>query len=196
MAVVHHPQDRRELRLRDSGKSPQAPAFVRRRLDHDKHDMAPGHPEGEPLRQHVVLCGYGRVGSSLGRALEAFSLPYVVIDRDPDIIRRVQSRGTVCLYGDASHRELLMKAGAADASLIIVALPEIEPAVLTMRRIRDINPKIPVLARAHGLVEVKAQVNGITIVDDFAHHPTAIAQNTAISRDFIGRSPYEVVATA
>ena len=127
--------------------------FVQRRLDHDKHDMAPGHPESEPLRQHVVLCGYGRVGSSLGRALEAFSLPYVVIDRDPDIIRRVQGRGTVCLYGDASHRELLLKAGAADASLIIVALPEIEPAVLTVRRIRDINPKVPIFARAHGVAE-------------------------------------------
>ncbi|MDX2251378.1 MAG: NAD(P)-binding protein, partial [Nitrospira sp.] len=96
-----------------------------------------------------------RVGSSLGRALEAFSLPYVVIDRDPDIIRRAQSRGTVCLYGDASHRELLMKAGAAEASLIIVALPEIEPAVLTVRRIRDSNPKIPILARAHGSAEAE-----------------------------------------
>jgi monovalent cation:H+ antiporter-2, CPA2 family len=129
--------------------------FVRRRLDHDKHDMAPGHPEGEPLRQHVVLCGYGRVGSSLGRALDAFGLSYVVIDRDPDIIRRVQGRGTACLYGDASHRELLMKAGAADASLIIVALPEIEPAALTVGRIRDLNPKVPILARAHGVAEAE-----------------------------------------
>ena len=129
--------------------------FVRRRLDHDKHDMAHGISEGEPLRQHVVLCGFGRVGSSLGKALEAFSLPYVVIDRDPDIIRRLQSRSIACLYGDASHRELLIKAGAEDASLIIVALPEIEPAALTVRRIRDLNPKVAILARAHGLAEAE-----------------------------------------
>ena len=44
-----------------------------------------------------------------------------------------KSRHTACLYGDASHRELLMKAGAADASLIIVALPEIEPAALAVQ---------------------------------------------------------------
>ncbi|MDC8446847.1 MAG: cation:proton antiporter [Nitrospira sp.] len=129
--------------------------LVQRRLTHDQHDMAHGISEGEPLRQHVILCGFGRVGSSLGKALEAFSLPYVVIDRDPDIIRRLQSRGIVCLYGDASHRELLMKAGAADASLIIVALPEIEPAALTVRRIRDLNPKVAILARAHGLAEAE-----------------------------------------
>lgn len=128
--------------------------LVRRRLAHDQHDMAPW-PEGEPLQQHVVLCGFGRVGSSLGRALEAFSLPYVVIDRNPDIIRRLQGRHTACLYGDASHRELLMKAGAADSSLIIVALPEIDPAVLTVSRIRALNPKVPILARAHGLAEAE-----------------------------------------
>jgi CPA2 family monovalent cation:H+ antiporter-2 len=87
--------------------------------------------------------------------LEIFNLPYVVIDRDPDIIRRLQSRGTACLYGNTSHRELLVKAGAADASLIIVALPEIEPAVLTVRRLQDLNPKIPILARAHGLAEAE-----------------------------------------
>jgi monovalent cation:H+ antiporter-2, CPA2 family len=129
--------------------------FVRRRLDHDQHNLAPGHPEGHLLQQHVILCGYGRVGSALGRALEAFSLPYVVIDRDPDIIRRLQSRGTVCLYGDASHRELLLKAGAADASMIIIALPEIEPTALTVSRSRDLNSKVPILARSHGLVEAE-----------------------------------------
>lgn len=127
----------------------------RRSLVLDQHEMAPWPPEGESLQQHVVLCGFGRVGSALGRALEAFGLPYVVIDRDPDIIRRAQSRGTACLYGDASHHELLVKAGAADASLIIVALPEIEPAALTVGRIRNLNPKIPILARAHGVAEAE-----------------------------------------
>ena len=129
--------------------------LVPRRLAHEKHDIAPWPQEGEPLQQHVVLCGFGRVGSSLGKVLEAFSLPYVVIDRDPDIIRRLQARHTACLYGDASHRELLKKAGAADASLIIVALPEIEPAALTVSRARGFNPKVPILARAHGLAEAE-----------------------------------------
>jgi CPA2 family monovalent cation:H+ antiporter-2 len=129
--------------------------LVQRRLAHDQHDMTPSPQESEPLQQHVVLCGFGRVGSSLGKALEAFSLPYVVIDRDPDIIRRLQVRHIACLYGDASHRELLKKAGAAEASLIIVALPEIEPAALTVSRARGFNPKVPILARAHGPAEAE-----------------------------------------
>lgn len=127
----------------------------RRRLARVPHETAPWPPEGESLQQHVVLCGFGRVGSALGKALEAFNLPYVVIDRDPDLVRRLQIRGTPCLYGDASHRELLTKARAEDASLIIVALPEIEPATLAVSRIRAVNPKVPILARAHGRAEAE-----------------------------------------
>ena len=48
-----------------------------------------------------------------------------------------------------------MKARAEDASLIIVALPEIEPAALAVSRIRALNPKVSILARAHGLAEAE-----------------------------------------
>lgn len=105
--------------------------------------------------QHVVLCGFGEVGNALGKALEEFGLPYVVIERDSDIIRRLHIRGTPCLYGDASHHELLTQARAEDASLIIVALPEIEPAVLAVRRIRTLNSNVRILARAHGQAEAE-----------------------------------------
>lgn len=121
--------------------------------------------EHEVLRHHVVLCGFGRVGSALGKAFEAFAVPYLVIERDPDIIRRLRVRGTPCLYGDASHRELLMAAGTTDARLVIVVLPEIEPATLTIRRIRALNATVPVLARAHGRAEAaKLMVLGSTEV--------------------------------
>lgn len=132
------------------------PAWIgRKRIAPIQLDTVSRPPEGELLHQHVVVCGFGRVGTSLGKALEAFNLPYVVIDRNPDTIRRLQIRGIPCLYGDASHRELLVKAGTADASLIIVALPEIESAALAVGRMRDLSPKVPILARAHGSAEAE-----------------------------------------
>ena len=127
----------------------------RHRLRRDPHDPAPPSSEGETLRDHVIVCGFGRVGSALGKALDAFGLPYIVIERDPDIVRRLRVRGKACLYGDASHQELLAKAGVAQAALVIVALPEIEPAVLTVRRTRRVNPTVSVLARAHGQMEAE-----------------------------------------
>ncbi len=132
------------------------PAWIgRKRIAPIQLDTVSRPPEGELLHQHVVVCGFGRVGTSLGKALEAFNLPYVVIDRNPDTIRRLQIRGIPCLYGDASHRELLVKAGTADASLIIVALPEIESTALAVGRMRDLSPKVPILARAHGSAEAE-----------------------------------------
>ena len=120
-----------------------------RGLDHP----ASSPSERETFRDHVVLCGFGRVGSALGKALDSFAIRYLVIERDPDIIRRLRVRGTPCLYGDASHRELLVTAETPDALLVIVALPEFEQAALTVRRVRSLHPTVPVLARAHGRIE-------------------------------------------
>ncbi|HXG03808.1 MAG TPA: cation:proton antiporter, partial [Candidatus Binatia bacterium] len=96
----------------------------------------------------VVLCGFGRVGSAIGEALETFGVRYTVIERDPDIVRELRRRGVVCLYGDAAHASLLERAGAATARLVIVALPEIDRARLAVAAARRLNPAVPVLARA------------------------------------------------
>ena len=131
----------------------------------ESHQPASSPAEHEALHHHVVLCGFGRVGSALGKALEAFAIPYLVIERNPDIIRRLRARGTPCLYGDASHRELLMTAGITNARFVIVALPEIDPATLAVRRIRSLNATVPVLARAHGRAEAaKLMIVGSTEV--------------------------------
>jgi len=109
----------------------------------------------EMLGPHVVICGFGRVGSAVGAALETFGLSYAVIERDPDIIGALRTRKILAFYGDASHQELLLKAGADRASVIIVALPEIEPATLAVQRLRTINMKVPILARAHDRTEAE-----------------------------------------
>lgn len=127
----------------------------RRRLPHEALAPASLTSESAVLRNHVVLCGFGGVGRALGESFQTFGIPYIVIERDPDIIRRLRTRAIPCLYGDASHQELLAKAGADRASLVIVALPEIEPATLTVRRVRTLNAKVSVLARAHGRIEAE-----------------------------------------
>lgn len=108
---------------------------------------APGGAGG--LDGHVVLCGFGRVGSETAEALEAFGVPYIAIEVDPDIVKSVRLRGVQCLFGDASNDQLLQAAGVDRAALIVVAIPEAEGAHLAVRRIRTRNPQVPILARAH-----------------------------------------------
>src|SRR5882672_3790844 len=104
----------------------------------------------------VVLCGFGRVGSEIGEALETFEIAYTVIERDPDICAQLRARGVPCVFGDAAHRELLARAGVARAPLVIVALPEIERARLAVAAVRALRADVPLLARAHGRAEAEA----------------------------------------
>ena len=100
------------------------------------------------LEGHVILCGYGRVGSAVAEALETFGVPHVVIETDPDIVRGLRTRGVPSLFGDASHSRLLHAAGAEHAALAVVALPELDRVRLAVRKLRQVNPSLPILARS------------------------------------------------
>src|SRR5207302_10943375 len=99
----------------------------------------------------VVLCGFGRVGSAIGEALETFGLPYVVIETDPDIVKSLRARGVPAVFGDAAQRIILAAAQAERAALVILAIPETDRARLAVRRLRALNPTVPILARAYDL---------------------------------------------
>ena len=115
---------------------------------------AAGPSAGEA--QHVVLCGFGRVGSAVGEALETFGARFVVIERDPDIVRGLRSRGVPCLFGDAAQAPpARARRARAGASLVVVALPEIDRAQLAVRAVRALNPRVPILARAHGRADAE-----------------------------------------
>jgi CPA2 family monovalent cation:H+ antiporter-2 len=120
-------------------------------------------PETPP--RHVLVCGFGRVGSAIGEALETFGIPFVVIERDPDVIRDLRARRIPALFGDAGNQTVLQHAGAATATLIIVAVPEIQPAERAVLSVRAMNPHVPLLARAHRPTEAETlRVLGATEV--------------------------------
>jgi CPA2 family monovalent cation:H+ antiporter-2 len=101
------------------------------------------------LRDHAVICGFGRVGSAVGEALETFGVPFIVIESDPDIIKGLRARGVACVFGDAADRGILDRVAVRDASLVIAALPDIESAYGAVRNARAVNGAVRILARAH-----------------------------------------------
>ncbi len=101
------------------------------------------------LRDHVILCGFGRVGGFIGAALDNFGIRYTVIDTDPDVHSAARSRGIPSLFGDPARPHILETAGAAAASLVIITIPAADRARLAVENIRALNPGVPVLARSH-----------------------------------------------
>jgi CPA2 family monovalent cation:H+ antiporter-2 len=104
---------------------------------------------------HVLICGFGRVGSAVGEALEVFGIPFAVVERDPDVITELRARGIRCVFGDAGNAAVLHHAGAPSAPLVIVVLPQIRPAERALRAVRKLAPSATVLARAHGRGEAE-----------------------------------------
>jgi monovalent cation:H+ antiporter-2, CPA2 family len=121
------------------------------RLDGAARAPAFGLRSARPLDNHVVLCGFGRVGSAIGEALETFGMPYVAIETDPDIVKSLRARNVPAVFGDASERVILAAAQADRAALVILAIPENDHARLAVRGIRRFNPTVPILARVHDL---------------------------------------------
>ncbi len=106
-------------------------------------------PEGGPLGGHVIVCGYGRMGSAVGEALARFRVPFVVVERDPEKARRLKAQGTGVILGDAAHEPVIAAARPERARLAVLALPDFPRAKGAFRHLRARNPSLPVLARAH-----------------------------------------------
>jgi CPA2 family monovalent cation:H+ antiporter-2 len=125
-----------------------APRMLARMRLLPEQEVGP-RPRAPSDGRFVLICGFGRVGSAVAEALDTFGTRYVAIELDPDIVRNLRLRGVSCWFGDASRRRLLEQAGAGRADLVVVALPDLERAYLAVRAIREMNRRVPILARAH-----------------------------------------------
>ena len=113
----------------------------------DESTLTWGLRSAGALEGHVVLCGFGRVGSAIGEALETFGIPYVAIETDPDIVKSLRARNVPAVFGDSAQRVILAAAQTDRAALVILAIPESDRARLAVGRIRVLNPDAPILAR-------------------------------------------------
>ena len=123
----------------------------------DRATLTWGLRSAQALDGHVVLCGFGRVGSAIGEALETFGVPYVAIETDPDIVKSLRARNLPAVFGDSAQRVILAAAQADRAALVILAIPGSDRARLAVSRIRGLNPDVPILARVQD-VEWRARL--------------------------------------
>jgi CPA2 family monovalent cation:H+ antiporter-2 len=99
------------------------------------------------LGDHVVIAGYGRVGSFVARLLARLDQPFVVVDPNPGRADEARDSGYPVVYGDAGAEPVLEAAGVRRARLVIVTVPDPVGARLVVERARSINPNVHVVAR-------------------------------------------------
>jgi voltage-gated potassium channel len=102
------------------------------------------------LQNHLIICGFGRMGRSVCQQFSRRNLPFVIIDRDPELLHDFEMAHGIALPGDATSDELLKKAGVERAkALITVTADDSDNLFITMSA-RLLNAKLFIVARAEG----------------------------------------------
>jgi CPA2 family monovalent cation:H+ antiporter-2 len=98
-------------------------------------------------REHVIICGFGRVGQNLARVLEKRGFEFIALDLDPFRVRDARQAGDPVVYGDAAQIHVLRALGLDRASVVVISVDALDPALKTVRAVRQLRPNVPVLVR-------------------------------------------------
>ncbi|WP_367183355.1 YbaL family putative K(+) efflux transporter [Phenylobacterium sp.] len=107
------------------------------------------------LTEHVILVGFGRVGSAVAEGLEAQGRPFLVVEVDDAARKRARDAGFEVLAGNAADAEVLGAAGVTSAMRLICTAPSGFEAGSVTEAARRLNPGLQISARAHSDAEVE-----------------------------------------
>ncbi|TDY14253.1 voltage-gated potassium channel [Meridianimaribacter flavus] len=102
----------------------------------------------DSLKNHIIICGYGRNGSQAAKKLIAYEKDFVVIEKDKEIIDKFQSELVSFIQGNANEDEILLQAGIDRASTLISALPNDADNLFVVLSARQINKDLTIISRA------------------------------------------------
>src|SRR5437899_3359839 len=100
------------------------------------------------LRDHFIICGYGRIGTQVVAEFEEHRVPYVVIDQTEEALERIRAEGRLHIEGDASKEEVLKQAGIEREKGLVSAVDSDERADYIVLAARAFNPNLYIVARA------------------------------------------------
>ena len=114
---------------------------LRRSADKLRHKRTMDH-----LKDHVIICGHGRIGQTVSRDLREAGIPLVVIDKDESKLPLIE-KGILCIVGDATVDSVLLEAGLLRARALATVLPSDATNVFITLTARELSPDLLIIAR-------------------------------------------------
>ncbi|HSI95131.1 MAG TPA: cation:proton antiporter [Methylophilaceae bacterium] len=102
---------------------------------------------GQELKDHVIICGFGRSGQYLSRFLHEEDIPFIALDIDPSRVREAASAGENVVYGDAGRRVVLKAAGAERAKAVVISYADQHASMKVLHVVQENYPQLPVIVR-------------------------------------------------
>tara|TARA_R110000737_G_scaffold1598_10_gene4763 strand:- start:10613 stop:12538 length:1926 start_codon:yes stop_codon:yes gene_type:complete len=104
-------------------------------------------PNNTTLSDHVIICGFGRIGQTVSRFLKQESIDFVAIDIDPLRTTKARDAGENVLFGSSRQAELLHAAHLSKAKLVVIAFGEDKQSLDVIQKVRSLAPDVPILVR-------------------------------------------------
>ncbi len=101
----------------------------------------------EQLRNHVIVCGFGRIGDMVARELKAGGAQFVILERNPERIEEARALGYLCMHADAREESTLQQAGVEHARALATVLPDDAANVFITLSARSLNKSMMIIAR-------------------------------------------------
>jgi voltage-gated potassium channel len=100
------------------------------------------------FKNHIVICGYGRNGKQAAKKLLAYNKPFVVIEKNKELIDKSQNESIPFILGNANEDEVLLQAGVDRACNLILAMPNDADNLFVVLSARQLNSKLKIISRA------------------------------------------------
>ena len=120
--------------------------FLKRDSTHESENLV--NLPKEDTDGHIVILGGSRMGSEIIRTLMEMDKKFLVIDFDPDVIRRLIDKDVSCLYGDVGDIEILNRVNLKDAKIVISTVPDREDSLLVLNKMQEMGSDASVIVVA------------------------------------------------
>ncbi|WP_321420422.1 cation:proton antiporter [uncultured Methanomethylovorans sp.] len=132
-------------------KAPHIPERMKQGLYAAK--LAPGKKE-EELSDHAIIVGFGFNGKTISKAARASGIPYVILEMNPDTVKKERAMGENICFGDATQYSIMQHVSIAKARVIVIGISD----PLATRKIIDLarkmSPNVYIIARTRFLSEM------------------------------------------
>lgn len=123
------------------------------------------HHQELPLENHVVICGYGRVGKYVGRALFMAGIPFVVVEYNHAIVADLRAKEIPVFFGDPADLEVLDHAEVDHARAVVIAIPDQHTQELVIANVQTLNKGVRIICRSHHEEDqVRLKTMGVSVI--------------------------------
>lgn len=111
--------------------------------------------EGEAPKDHLLIIGFGLNGRNLAQAAKTQGIPYMIIEMNPETVRKEKVGGEPIYYGDATQKEVLRHANVQEARIVVVAINDPTATRRITGLVRSLNPRAHIIVRTRYLQELQ-----------------------------------------